>query len=62
MCGLKLCIADFKNVEYKTCASLILHDRGDNSKDGAPETRVAGNLARLALANYRLLFRHSTLS
>jgi hypothetical protein len=51
-----------KNFECKTGADLILQDRDGNSKDGAPETRVAGNLARLTMANYRLLFHHSTLS
>jgi hypothetical protein len=43
-----------KNVEYKTCAALILQDRADNSKDDAAQWRVAGNLGRLTLANYRL--------
>jgi hypothetical protein len=43
-----------KNVEHKTCAGLILQDPAGNSKDGATGTRVAGNLARLTLANYRL--------
>jgi hypothetical protein len=43
-----------KNVEHKTCAGLILQDLPGNSKDGAAQTRVAGNLWRLTLANYRL--------
>jgi hypothetical protein len=43
-----------KNVEYKTGAGLILQDRAGNSKDEAPARRVAGNLARLTLLNYRL--------
>jgi hypothetical protein len=43
-----------KNVDYKTCAGLILQDRARNSKDGAAKTRVAGNLARLTLSYYRL--------
>jgi hypothetical protein len=51
---LKLYIAGFKNLEYKAGAGLILQDRAGNSKDGAAKPRVAGNLERLTLANYRL--------